>query len=76
MRGNDAGYEPAAVNLGELVTTVHAVDGDALLTPQTLQKIVRVVLAALRKQEEHRRWVMAEQQIGEGMCDRDVDDWG
>ena len=34
------------VQIGDLQSTVRAVDGDALLSPQTMEKIVRVVLAS------------------------------
>lgn len=55
------------VNIGDLVSTVRAVDGDALLAPQTLQKIVSLVLEAVRQQEEHGRRVRAEQRISGGV---------
>ena len=55
------------VNIGEIVSTVHAVDSESLLAPQTLEKIVRVVLEAIREQEDHRTRVRAEQQITGGV---------
>jgi hypothetical protein len=55
------------VYIGELQSTVRAVDGDALLSPQTLEKIVRVVLQAVNDQEAHRRRVRAEQRITSGV---------
>ena len=57
------------VNIGEIVSTVRTVDGDSLLTPQTLEKIVRVVLAAVNEQEEHRKRVCAEQRISGGVAE-------
>jgi hypothetical protein len=55
------------VNIGDIVSTVRAVDGDVLLAPQTLQKIVNLVLEAVRQQEEHRMRVRAEQRITGGV---------
>jgi hypothetical protein len=55
------------VQINELQSTVRAVDGDALLSPQTLEKIVRVVLAAINDQEGHRQRVRAEQRITSGV---------
>jgi hypothetical protein len=55
------------VHIGDLQSTVRAVDGDALLSPQTLEKIVRVVLQAVNDQEAHRRRVRAEQRITSGV---------
>jgi len=55
------------VNIAEIVSTVRAVEGDSLLSPQTLQKIVGVVLEAVNEQEEHRKRVRLEQRISSGV---------
>ncbi len=55
------------VHIGDIVSTVRAVDGDSLLTPQTLSKIVQAVLEAVREQEEHYKRVRAEQRISSGV---------
>ena len=55
------------VNIAEIVSTVRAVDGDSLLSPQTLQKIVGVVLEAVNEQAEHRKRVRLEQRISSGV---------
>jgi hypothetical protein len=55
------------VQIGEVVSTVRAVDGDSLLSPQAMDKIVRLVLQAVRDQEEHRKRVRAEQRITSGV---------
>jgi len=55
------------VQIGDLQSTVRAVDSDALLSPQTLEKIVRVVLQAVNDQEAYRRRVRAEQRITSGV---------
>ncbi len=48
------------VIVDEVVSSLHAVDGDALLAPRTLQAIVRAVLQAVDEQEGHRKRVRAE----------------
>ena len=55
------------VHIGDLTSTVRAVDGDSLLAPQTMEKIVRVVLQAVRDQEEHGKRVRAEQRVTGGV---------
>lgn len=51
------------VQINDLMSTVRAVDGDALLAPQTLEKIVRVVLQAVHDQEAHGQRVRAERRV-------------
>lgn len=55
------------VQISDLQSTVRAVDSDALLSPQMLEKIVRVVLQAVNDQEAHRQRVRAEQRITSGV---------
>jgi hypothetical protein len=43
------------VRIDELHSTVDAIDGDALLTPETLDRIVRAVLRALEHDERGRQ---------------------
>lgn len=61
------------VRIGELVSTVHAVDGDSLLTPRTLEQIVRAVLRAVEEREAHDRRVRAERQVTGGVRAEQVD---
>jgi hypothetical protein len=42
------------VQINELHSTVDAIDGDALLMPQTLERIVRAVVAALDARQRDR----------------------
>lgn len=51
------------VQINDLMSTVRAVDGDSLLAPQTMEKIVRVVLQAVNDQEAHRQRVRAERRV-------------
>jgi hypothetical protein len=55
------------VEIGDLTSTVQAVDGDVLLAPQTLEKIVRAVLRAVQEREAHAKRVRAEQRITLGV---------
>ena len=51
------------VNINEVVSTVRTVDGDGLLSPGTLETIVRAVLEAMREQEAHAQRMKAEQRV-------------
>ena len=55
------------VHINEMQTNVRAVDGDSLLTPQTLQKIVKIVLAAIDEDKAHAERMDAEQRITGGV---------
>ena len=55
------------VQINELQSTVRAVDGDALVSPQIMERIVRAVLQAVNDQEAHRQRVRAEQRITSGV---------
>ena len=54
------------VEINQVVSTVRAVDGDALLAPQTLARIVSAVLQALDDVESHRQRVNVETQVTSG----------
>jgi len=55
------------VEINEMQSNVRAIDGDSLLSPQTLQKIINVVLAAMREENAHGERVSAEQRITGGV---------
>ncbi len=55
------------IYIGDLTSTVRAVDGNSLLTPELMRQIVETVLRAVREQEEHRARVRAEQRITSGV---------
>lgn len=57
----------AEVQIDELRSKMRAVDSDSLLSPQAMDKIVRVVLQAVDERESHRRRVRAEQRITRGV---------
>jgi hypothetical protein len=51
------------VNIGEVVSTVRVVDGDALLAPRTLEQIVQAVLRAVEEREAHTKRIEVERRI-------------
>jgi hypothetical protein len=55
------------VNIEEIVSTVHAVDGNSLLEPRTLRSIVSAVMRAVEERESHGQRVRAEQRISAGV---------
>ena len=55
------------VEIGNVTSTVRTVDGDTLLAPKTLDKIVRAVLEALMDHEAHSKRVHAERRITDGV---------
>jgi hypothetical protein len=59
--------ENTEVQINNMNTMVRAVDGDSLLAPQTMEKIVRAVLQAVNEQEEHHKRVRAERRITGGV---------
>lgn len=55
------------VNIGDLISRVQAVDDSALLSPRVLERIVHLVLEAVREREDHQARVCAEQRITGGV---------
>ncbi len=55
------------VNIGELSSTLRALDGESVLVPETLKKIVGTVMKAVEEREEHLERVNAEQRLGAGL---------
>jgi hypothetical protein len=55
------------VNIEDVVSTIHVVDGDSLLAPKTLEKILRAVMEAMRLREEHHKRAQAERKVTGGV---------
>jgi hypothetical protein len=51
------------VNINDIVSSVRAVDGESLLSPEVLEKIVSAVLDAVQEREEHQIRVRRERQL-------------
>jgi hypothetical protein len=56
------------VEIGEVTTTIRAVDGSALLSPEVMKQIVKVVLRAVEEQEAHAKRVRAERRVTGGVA--------
>ncbi len=56
------------VEISEVVSTVRAVDGEALLSPQTLHRIVTAVLHALEDVSAHRQRARNETRVTDGVA--------
>jgi hypothetical protein len=57
------------VNIDEIVSNVHLVDDESLLSPSVLRRIVATVLVAVEEREAHRQRVAAEQRITSGVAE-------
>jgi hypothetical protein len=55
------------VEIGQLTSTVRAVDGHALLTPQVMQTIVATVAQAMKDRESQEQRAQAERQVTGGV---------
>ncbi len=55
------------VQIGEVSSTVRAVDGDSLLGAQTMDRIVRAVLQAVQDEQRHAQRVHAERRVTPGV---------
>jgi hypothetical protein len=63
------------VEIGEVVTTVKAIDGSALLTRDVLQQIVNAVVRAVKDGQAHDERVRLERRVTGGVADeRDMED--
>lgn len=58
------------ITIGEMTSTVRAVDDDALLAPETLHAIVAAVLDAIDERDRVRERVNEEQRVGDGLWHR------
>jgi hypothetical protein len=55
------------VNIEELVSNIRIVDGDSVLSPKTMERIVGTVLEAVNMKEQHRMRVQAERKVTGGV---------
>jgi hypothetical protein len=55
------------VEIGEVSSTVRSVDGEALLSPRVLQRIVAAVTAALHERDDRDQRAHAERKITGGV---------
>ena len=64
------------VHIADVVSTIRTVDGEALLAPATMERIVRAVLRAIEEREAYQERVRAEQRITGGVRDELEERWG
>ena len=55
------------VEIGEVTSTVRAMDSEALLSPRLIERIVAAVAAAIKDRDEHDKRVHAERRITGGV---------
>lgn len=53
------------IEIGEMVSSVHAVDSESVLSPAVMQEIVRVVTAAVRRDLAHEQRLRGERSLGD-----------
>jgi hypothetical protein len=63
------------VHVGEINSTVRMTDSQALLSPQILEQIVRVVLARVREEDSHKKRVEDERQLRPSVSARETSHW-
>lgn len=56
------------VEIQEVSSTVRMVDGDSLLEPRTLQRIVQMVIQAMEDHERHEQRAAAERGVPRGVA--------
>lgn len=64
------------VQIGEVSSTVRAVDTQALLSPQLLEQITRAVIERMRAQLDHERRAADERQLRPAVSARESTNWG
>lgn len=68
MRARSGGDEGTEVRVREVVGEVHAVDGDSLLSPQVLERIVVAVTRAMAARATDAESRMRDTRVGGGGC--------
>ena len=63
------------VHVGEMNSTVRATDSQALLSPQILEQIVRLVLQRVREEESHGERVEEERRLRPRVSAREASNW-
>lgn len=63
------------VHIGEMNSNVRMTDSQALLSPQILEQIVRVVLERVREEDAHRGRVEDERRLRPGVSAREATHW-
>lgn len=56
------------IHIGDVTGTVRAVDGDSLLAPQTMQRIVNAVLAAIDEAQRQKKNAESDTRVTRGVA--------
>jgi hypothetical protein len=63
------------VQIGEITTTIKAVDGTTLISPDVLRQIVSVVMHAVEERDAHSERIRAERRVTGGVSqERDAEE--
>ena len=57
------------VQINEIASTVRAVDGESLLSPTVMRRILRSVMQAIEERDRHAERVRAEQRLTGGVAE-------
>lgn len=63
------------VHIGEINSTVRATDAQALLSPQVLDQIVKIVLERMREAQARERRIADERSIRSSALESEREDW-
>ncbi len=63
------------VHIGEINSTVRATEAQALLSPQVLNQIVKIVIERLREEQAHERRAADEHRLRSGVLANHRQDW-
>jgi hypothetical protein len=64
-----------SVEIGEIISNVHVMDGDSIITPQMMSKINQLILRMIEERENHQKRVRAEQRISGGVSQELLEDF-
>ena len=63
------------VQIGEITTTIKAVDGTTLISPDVLRQILSIVMRAVEERDAHSERVRAERRVTGGVSqERDAEE--
>ncbi len=63
------------VQINEMTSTVRVTDSEALLNPQMVERLVRMLLDRIKEHEKHEKSVKDEQKMRPSMTSRETTNW-
>jgi hypothetical protein len=64
------------VHIDEVVSTIHTVDNEALVSPSVMRQLVQAVMRQVRAERDHERRVRNEQSMNAGRVQSDASNRG